>query len=238
VSLAQWVADILAERIIQFRYPEGYRLREQELAAEFRLSRSPIREALRILERDGHIELLPRRGAIVTALDEKTVDEVYKCRVRLTALVAEEAAPHLTDEDLAFLERIVKRMEQAVAIGDTDTYFQCNVEFHNLLWECSDNSVLQQILRALNSRVLRLRYLSMSLPSRAAISLVAHQDMLRELRAGNGEAAGRISATLVDSAREAILEHLRSRPDPTEDEVKPIALKTALPVAVAASARL
>jgi DNA-binding GntR family transcriptional regulator len=217
VSLAQWVADLIAERIIQGRYPEGHWLREQELAAEFRLSRSPIREALRILERDGHIELQPRRGAIVTTLNPKIVDEIYKCRMRLTALVAEEAAPHLTEEDFECLDRVVKRMEQAVAVGDTDAYFHCNVEFHNLLWERSDNSVLQQILRALNSRVLRLRYLSMSLPTRAAISLAAHQDMLRELRTGNGEAAGRVSANVVDGARQAILKHLQTRPNPTDD---------------------
>lgn len=217
VSLGQWVANLIAERIIQGHYPEGHWLREQELAAEFRLSRSPIREALRILERDGHIELLPRRGAVVTTLDPKTVDDAYKCRVRLTPLVAEEAAPRLTEEDLEYLERVVKRMEQAVAVDDIDAYFQCNVEFHDLLWERSDNAVLQQILRALNSRVLRLRYLSVSLPSRAAISLAAHQDMLRELRAGNGEAAGRISANVVDGARQAILNYLQSRPDPVGD---------------------
>ena len=228
VSLGQWVANVIAERIIQGHYPEGHWLREQELAAEFRLSRSPIREALRILERDGHIELLPRRGAIVTTLNEKTVDDIYKCRVRLTALVAEEAAPHLTDEDFEYLEHVVKRMERAVAADDTDAYFECNVEFHNLLWERSDNSVLQQILRALNSRVLRLRYLSMSLPSRAAISMAAHQDMLRELRAGNGEAAGRTSANVVDGARQALVEYLQRRqvsvPEGHEDQVLESAL--------------
>jgi DNA-binding GntR family transcriptional regulator len=228
VSLAQWVADVIAGRIIQGHYPEGHWLREQELAAEFRLSRSPIREALRILERDGHIELLPRRGAVVTSLDPKTVDDVYKCRVRLTALVAEEAAPRLTADDLTYLAQVVERMEQAVAGEDTPAYFQCNVEFHNLLWERSDNAVLQQILRALNGRILRLRYLSMSLPSRAAISLVAHQDMLREFRAGNGVAAGRCSAQVVDGARQAILDYLQARPDPAGDGLGPQASPTVL----------
>ena len=169
---------MLAQRIVEGHYTEGERLRENDLAAELGVSRSPIREAFRILEQDGMIELTPRRGAVIVSYTEESVSDVYDCRAHLSALGAERATSRITSDDLQHLRGLLQQMETAVADNSLTDYLRLNRAFHDYLYERSGNRMLQELIIGLRRRTDRLRVLSLSLPRRIGASLELHRQMI------------------------------------------------------------
>ncbi|MDE3074769.1 MAG: GntR family transcriptional regulator [Chloroflexota bacterium] len=210
-SLVQWLVQLLSDRIIEGSYREGERLPETQLAVELGVSRAPIREAFRVLEREGLIVLSPRRGAVVASFDAKVIDEIYQCRVVLIALAVELAAPRLTRQDFAQLRRLLAKMEAAVAAGDIVQYFHFNVQFNDLVRDKGGNEVLQQLIRTLGKRVTRLRFRSMSLPSRAEASFEGNRRTLEALEAGDAKEAGRRAGEVIEGARLALIENIKGK---------------------------
>lgn len=207
-SLVHWLVRRLETRIVEGSYAEGERLPEVQLAVEFGVSRAPVREAFRVLAHEGLITLSPRRGAVVSTYDAKTVNDIYQCRVQLAPLSASIATRNLTRGDLAQLRRLMSRMEASVADNNPVEYFRLNVKFNEYIGSHNTNQVLRDLYASLGKRVTRLRYLSMTLPGRARRSLEGNRQMLEAMEAGDADAAGRIAAQVIDEARVALVEHL------------------------------
>lgn len=214
-SLAEQIAARLAERILSGTYAPGQRIMEQAVASEFTVSRGPVREALRLLEKDGLVTILPRRGAQVTRLSIAEVKEIFDIRACLNGLrdrqLAEDPArarvlPTLEAEidSLSRLARQADRAEEYV-----DTVFRLN----HLLTQASRNSRLRAILGALAEQTRRYSQLGLLTPQRRRQSAQNWQRSLKAIRDGDGAEAERIARERVIESRDAAIRILQEHED-------------------------
>lgn len=206
-SLVEKVSSWIATRIIEGTFRPGEPLSEQWLVEQVGASRTPVREALRGLARDGLVRLVPGRGAFVADVTEREVSEIYQCRMQLEGLAARLAAERMAPEALATFRHLASAMQEAVDRDDHGAYFQLNLAFGRLKRQVADNSVLTSLLSSLGLRVTRLRYLSMQLPSRLAVSARLHLELVEAFERRDGEAAERINRELISGAHDALLRY-------------------------------
>jgi DNA-binding GntR family transcriptional regulator len=196
--LSRTVADWLARRIIEGAEAPGARLTEAKLAELAGVSRSPVREALRILAGEGLVEIVPRFGAQVARVGVEDVRELYTCRLllepRCTALAVEALEPADFDE----LDAIRTAMERAVSNGDPERFLAENIRyFRTLLGHCP-NSTIRELVELTWNKAVRYWSIFARLPHYAAGSLVQH--------AALHEAARRRDPAAAEAANGAILE--------------------------------
>lgn len=190
-ALYQQVAERLRERIFAHALEPGAWVDEQALALEFGISRTPLREALKVLAAEGLVELRPRRGCYVAEVSERHLDEVFPVMAVLEAKAAEEAARRLTSADFSRLQSIHDELERAAASGDADSFFSVNQRFHTAVQDLAGNGYLRHLIDDAR-RVLRLtRRDSLRLAGRIAQSLQEHREIMDALAQRNGELAAR-----------------------------------------------
>lgn len=143
----------IKQRIILLEYEPGEALREKELAREFGISRTPIREALIRLETEGLVRIDPNRGIYVTEVSFQDLKDVFEIRSFLIELAGRLAAARVTDEELDMMRAHIKRMEQE---EDPKILMQLDSEFHDLLNKATKNKVLVKILEMLRNQVVRI----------------------------------------------------------------------------------
>lgn len=200
----------LEEQIIAGRLKPRQRLVEEEIAREMSVSRSPIREALRALERDGLVTLTPGRGACVADLTAEEVDDVYAVRGRLGGLMFSLAARHMSQAALDRLHQIVTEMERVVADADIQRYFLLDLDFEEQVMEACPNKKLVVVWRNLGRPILRFRYFSLFPPGRLPTSLQYHRDLVLAFRRRDGAAADQLVQRTIEAAGRALRDHLRS----------------------------
>lgn len=145
--------DAIRQRIIDGRLTPGTRLVERELAAELQVSRVPVREALRMLESEGFLEVVPRRGVVVRRLTRRDVEELFDVRQSLEVLATRRAAERATPADLARLRSLLDQVARAIEAGDSEAVGQGNEAFHDALIALSDNALLASMLEPLQGRL-------------------------------------------------------------------------------------
>lgn len=217
-SLPEQIAGKLSERIVSGAYAPGQRIMEQALAGEFTVSRGPIREALRMLERDGLVTILPRRGAIVTDLSIEEVKEIFDVRAMLNGLrdrlVAED--PQRT-KTLATLEaEVAKLTRYAKDPKKGQQYVETVWAINRILTEACPNARLKSILDSLSRQTLRYSQLGLSTPDRRSQSVQHWQGLLTAMRKGDGAAAERIARARVTDSRDGAIRALQSAAAPAE----------------------
>jgi len=159
------------------------------LAERFGISRTPIREAFRQLESEGYLTVIPRKGAVVTSLSERAVEEFYAIKSILEGYAARMAAQNLTSRDIARLEAINARLGQLADEGDVKTFFKVHNEFHELFIKAADNEKLLELINQLMLKFNRLRLASLSLPGRMQISVQEHKKIIEAFKNKDGELA-------------------------------------------------
>jgi DNA-binding GntR family transcriptional regulator len=170
-AIPEHVAKLLAEEIIFGRLAPNARLTEEEVAATYGVSRSPVREGLRLLERDGLVSRSARRGIWVSPLSLKDFDEVYSCRVGLEAQAAEEAArSDAAPAAKAALVALLSRLQAANEANDIAALFRADVEASDIIYKLSGNATLQRLLLSLEKQALRYRFFAYS-QSKAVIQM-------------------------------------------------------------------
>lgn len=147
------VGDELRAEIFDGRLQPGERLVERDLAERFSASRHPVREALRMLQREGLVESLPSRGLVVTGLDEKQVSELFGIREALEVLAVREATVRIAGGVPHELGSILAAAAQAIADGDDDAAHAANARFHDEIITLAGNELLQDILQPLLGRL-------------------------------------------------------------------------------------
>jgi DNA-binding GntR family transcriptional regulator len=148
----------LEREIIRLRWPPGARLAVEEICRRYGVSRSPVREALQVLEADGLAERRPRRGVHVAPITVERLDELYACRVPLEGIAAAGAVRHATPELVARVEAALAAMEQAATAGSAEDAYEANVGLTDLLHAHSGNGTLRRILAMLDKQALRYRF--------------------------------------------------------------------------------
>jgi len=210
-SLAEQIAARLSERIVTAVYAPGQRVMEQAIADEFAVSRGPVREALRLLEKDGLVTILPRRGAQITSLSIDEVKEIFDIRAMLNGLrdrlIAEDPQrSHVLkalEAEVTNLTRYARDAETAEAYVDTVS------RIDELLSQALVNRRLTAILDSLMLQTLRYRQLGLSTPQRRKQSVQNWQKLVRAIRDGDGEEAERIARRRVTDSRDAAIEMLQ-----------------------------
>ncbi|WP_141136535.1 GntR family transcriptional regulator [Rhodococcoides kyotonense] len=196
-SLVLVIAEWVAKEIITGSLLPGADLNSVDLAARFSTSRTPVREALNLLDREGLIELTARRRPRVATLDAGQIESAYHLLSNLFGMVAEEVASKSDGTDLSPLDVQMQRMQVAYRTNDVDSYFWANVDFHDTCGEIADNSMLKRTVDSLGLRVLRFRHRTLTVPGQLKPSVDDHARLLRAFRERDIELAGALSRSLV-----------------------------------------
>jgi DNA-binding GntR family transcriptional regulator len=135
----------------------GERLMELQLASKLGVSRTPIREAIRMLEQEGLAITIPRKGAIVAGMTEKEMQDVLEIREALEELSVQVACDKISDEEIARLRKNMKNFQRALETGDLKKMAQADVEFHDVIYQATDNQKLINMLNNLREQMYRYR---------------------------------------------------------------------------------
>ena len=149
LPLRDVVFNTLREAILRGDLVPGERLMELQLAAKLGVSRTPFREAIRMLEQEGLAITIPRKGAIVAGMTEKDMQDVLEIREALEELSVQVACDKITAEEIAKLHRNMKNFEQSLKSGDLKQMAQADVEFHDVIYQATDNPKLINMLNNL-----------------------------------------------------------------------------------------
>ncbi len=188
-ALYAQVAERLRARIYAHELAPGAWIDEQGLAEAFGISRTPLREALKVLAAEGLVVLKPRRGCYVAALAERDLDEIFPILALLEGRVAEEATRRLTSADFSGLAAIHAELERHAAANDTDRFFETNQAFHGALQELAGNRWLSQLIDDTRKFLKLTRRDSLRLDGRIQQSLAEHRALLAALKQRDAAAA-------------------------------------------------
>ena len=210
---AERVYDDLRAAIIGGEYAPGERLRAEALAARFGTSRTPVREALMLLEGDGLVEIEPRRGAVVRSFDPADLVDLYEVRALLEARAAGLAAARIAPADLALLEATCERVESLTgnSARTIDTLIATNEDFHRILIEAAGSPRLSAALRTVAGIPRPFKTVFWNDASARARSLAAHREIIAGLRAGSSDRAESAMRLHVLNARDFVTEVMRER---------------------------
>ncbi len=186
-ALYEQVAEALRARILAHTLAPGSWIDEQALAAQYGISRTPLREALKVLASEGLVTMKLRRGAYVTEVTERDLDEVYHLLALLESDAAVAVAESASDAQIAELAALHDELEAQV--GDRDRFFAANERFHMRLLEIADNRWRNQLVADLRKVMKLNRHHSLFKQGRLEASLKEHRRIVAALKARNGERA-------------------------------------------------
>lgn len=203
-ALYQEVAERLRQRIFNHELTPGTWIDEQKLAEQYGISRTPLREALKVLASEGVVELKPRRGCYVTEISRQDMDDIFPLMAMLEGRCALEAVRRAKPADLRALKAIHERLEVAAKDGRIDAFFEANQEFHRLIQELANNRWLLSVIQDLR-KVLKLSRLhSLSLEGRLQQSLEEHRAIMAAFEANDAEKAEKTMQDHLLSSRQAL----------------------------------
>lgn len=183
--------QILRDSIVQGRLAPGTKLISTPLAEQLGVSRTPLREAMQVLEREGFVHRLPNGVLEVSGLAPKDLEELYAIRAALESIVAGSAATNVTAVQLAEMEAVLDRMRAAFHNGDSATLHEAGVRFHLLIQEASGLRFAGQLLDLVRGHLDRWRTHSTVMPGHAAEVLDEHIDTFHQLTLHDADAAAR-----------------------------------------------
>jgi DNA-binding GntR family transcriptional regulator len=207
-SIALFVADQLEAQILAGQRPPGAPLHQLDLAAEFGVSRVPVRDALAMLERRHLAVRIPRKGVIVRPITAESVRQVFAARRVLEAEIARLAVAGMTEAGLAQLDAIVERQRAAAGAGDLQGVRDADRDFHATIWRACANEVLEELAGIVWRRALHARSVGHHTPGWSEKSLARHERIVAALRRRNAQEAVAAVVSAVSGAESEILEQL------------------------------
>lgn len=219
-STADKLAEALAEAIFSGEFEPGSRLDEQQLAQRFAVSRTPVREALRMLATSGLIDIRPRRGAFVTNVSPSQLEELFVAMGELEATCARLAALSMAPTERRRLEALHERMARLADRGDADGFAEANHAFHTMIYAGAHNVVIADMTAAMRKRLAPFRHAQFYVEGRPARSHAEHDAVVRAIVGGDASAAHAAMlhhVTLVEASFEELVAtrwHVGSELDP------------------------
>jgi len=212
LSLASAVADKLREQIIRGEFPESSQLRQDAIAAQFQVSRIPVREALRQLEAEGLISIVPNRGAVVTALSPNDIEELFTIRALLEPEVLKLSIPRLTDDDFAEADEVLRqyvmelRREENVSL-----WGRLNWQFHSILYSRANRPHFLSIIRNVNNNGERYTRLQLYLTHGVKRANQEHHELLHLCRKRETAAACKLLRQHIQFAGQSLKRVLQEK---------------------------
>ncbi len=188
-TLADRLCRELERMIIDGTYPQGMHLDEKVIAERFSVSRTPVREAFRMLAVSGLVEMRSHHGAVVSAIMLPQLIEMFQVMAELEGLCARLAARRTTPQQLAALREIHERLARVAAEGNPDKFYEINCEFHEAIYDASQSAYLAQQTRALRNRIAAYRRRVTDLAGRIDGTVREHQTILDAIARHDGETA-------------------------------------------------
>jgi DNA-binding GntR family transcriptional regulator len=210
-SLHQEVADTLRERIFSGQFAPGSFLDELALCESLEISRTPLREALKVLTAEGLVRHEPRRGCFVSEVTEQDLDEIFPVIALLEGRCAYEAARNASDADLAALATLHERLNAHARAGRINEYYSTNFAIHEAIILLANNRWLGQTIADLRKIVKLARLQQLHAPGRLAQSLSEHMTVFAALQSRDSEGAEAAMRTHLTRQREALRELARNQ---------------------------
>lgn len=203
--LREIVYEHLKHQILTGQIAPGTRMMEVEFAEELGVSRTPVREAIRKLEKDGLVVIEPRRGAYVSDISVKDMVDTLVVREDLEGLASYLASRRITREETEELDQITDDYSRAITAGDMEKIISCDEEFHRRIVELSGNRTLVTLFEPVQELALRFRYLYYDDFSRYENMPAEHRNIIDAIRSGDGEKARQVSDIHVRKLREFVI---------------------------------
>ncbi len=203
-ALFEEVAERLRSRIFAHDLPPGSWIDEQALAAEYGISRTPLREALKVLASEGLVTLRPGRGCQVTEIGEKDLDELFPILALLEGRCAFEATARASEPDRIAIRTLHEKLETLAREGNISGFFEANQQFHQLVQEIAGNRWLTQLIQDARKVVKLTRFHSLFVEGRLQESLQEHRELVDAILKGNPERAQRVMEHHLLQGRRAI----------------------------------
>lgn len=207
--LRELVLEAIREAIINGNLKPRERLMEIQMAEELGVSRTPIREALRKLELEGFIVMVPRKGAYVADISTKDIADVFEIRASLEGLAAALAAERVTEEELEFMERCLVIKAEAIATADFEKLVDIDTKFHEAIYKASRNERLVTIVNNLREQIQRLRTTSLSVPGRMYQSLKEHRAIVEAIQSRDISLARQVAQDHIENAENVMMESIK-----------------------------
>ena len=211
-SLHETVTARLRDLIVAGELPEGSRIVERELCDQLGISRTPLREAFKVLAVEGLVEILPNRGAIVSRLGPREARDMLRVIARLEALAGELACASATDEEIAAVRVMHDEMIDLYRTGGRSEYFRLNQEIHLAIVRIARNEQLRAMHGLLHARMKRIRFRGNDIPGNWAAAVADHNDIMAALERREGKALGAVLQHHLDASWDRLAASLRIDP--------------------------
>jgi DNA-binding GntR family transcriptional regulator len=204
-SLSYRVFEQLEEGILNGSIPPGENLIELKLSAELGVSRTPVRDAIRMLEQKSLVRLVPNKGAVVLGVDNKDLLEVYAIRGYIEGLASRWAAENINDAKRQVLREIVDLQEFYHLKADQERVAEMDSRFHETIFSYCESRTLQHMLRDLHHMIRRYRRQSIAAAGRTEKAIAEHRLILEAICGGHGEEAERLTVIHINNAKENLV---------------------------------
>lgn len=209
LPLRDVVFNTLRQAILTGELKPGERLMELHLADRLGVSRTPVREAIRRLELEGLVTMIPRRGAEVARITEKSMSDVLEVRRTLDALCAELACDRITEEDLIRLRKACDHFEQCVGTKDSRKIAQADVALHDIIVEATGNRRLIQMVHNLSEQMYRYRFEYIKDSSQHETLVKEHRIIYESIVNKDKDTAAAAAKLHIDNQKKAIIRQIR-----------------------------
>ena len=208
-ALHDQVMARLREMLIEGRIEPGAKLNERELSLRLQVSRTPLREAIKLLGAEGLVDLIPNRGAVAVKLTETDVQQVFEMLAGLEAMSGELAALRISAAQLAQIKALHYDMLACFERGDLSGYYRLNARIHMAINDAAGNPLLTKTYREINARVQSLRFRTNQNKTKWRQAVTEHEDMLQALETRDAAAMRHILTEHLLHKRDTVVELLR-----------------------------
>jgi len=208
--LHEQVAARLRQMLVEGDIPPGAKLNERALCEALRISRTPLREAIKMLAAEGLVELLPNRGSVAVQLDEEDVRHTFEVMAGLEALSGQLAAERIGDAEVAEIEAMHFEMMAAYTRRDLSAYYALNAAIHRAINVAAGNPVLTSTYNQVNARLQALRFRSNQDGEKWQRAVAEHEAMVAALKARDGAALARVLTQHLHHKRDVVIEQMRA----------------------------
>lgn len=192
-SLSSRVFHTIRENILSGRYATDEELKEKTIGDELGVSRTPVREALRQLELEGLVTIIPNKGAYVVGISQKDIRDIYEIRTRLEGLCVRWAAEHITKAQLDELEENIYLSDFHSAKGNTEQVVELDNKFHEILYDSCGSRELRHVLMDFYHHAQRVRKITLAVTSRAVDSNAEHRKIVEALKIHDADLAEKLT---------------------------------------------
>ncbi len=211
LPLRDVVFNTLRQAILRGELKPGERLLEIHLANKLGVSRTPIREAIRKLELENLVIMVPRKGAVVAEITEKSLRDVLEVRRALEALAVQLACEKILDSEIEELKVAAKEFEEALKTGDVTVYAEADVKFHDIIYRTTDNQRLIQLLYNLREQMYRYRVEYLKREDSHEVLLAEHQHIIQMLAQRDEARAVEAVCAHIDNQVTAVADTIRTK---------------------------